>query len=305
MQWYAAKALNTNEVFYAATFSAIPTIMPTITSLHIYPIKSCAGIDLKQATLTPSGLRHLHTHDRQWMVVDSTGRFLTQREYPQMALIVPSLHAEGMRLSAPGMAVLDIARASKGSALSVSVWDDSLVAQDCHDTIAQWFTTIIGVPCRLVRFDPASLRLASKKWTGERLTPILFADGYPMLLTSQASLDDLNQKLMAQGRDALPMNRFRPNIVIDGIAAFEEDFADTFSTDKVRLQPVKPCPRCPIPSIDQATGKHGPDPMDILQTYRANPRVDGGITFGMNMILLEGDEEVLRVGQEIAFELAF
>ena len=170
---------------------------------------------------------------------------------------------------------------------------------------ANWFSAMIGIPCRLVRFDPASKRLASKKWTGEREAPTLFSDGFPILLTSQASLNDLNQKLQAQGRDALPMDRFRPNIVIDGVEAFEEDFVETFSTGKVRLQPVKPCPRCPMPSIDQATGKFGPDPMDILQTYRANPKVDGGITFGMNIILQEGDGEVLRVGQDLEMELAF
>jgi uncharacterized protein len=280
--------------------------MPTITSLTIYPIKSCAGIALQEATLTPAGMRHQQANDREWMVVDSTGRFLTQREYPQMALIAPALHPEGMRLTAPGMPALDIPFNSPASTtLAVVVWDDSLKAQDSNDTIANWFSAMIGIPCRLVRFDPASKRLASKKWTGEREVPTLFSDGFPMLLTSQASLNDLNHKLQAQGRDALPMNRFRPNIVIDGVEAFEEDFAETFSTGKVRLQPVKPCPRCPMPSIDQATGKFGPDPMDILQTYRANPKVDGGITFGMNIILLEGDGEVLRVGQEIEVELAF
>ena len=280
--------------------------MPTITSLHIYPIKSCAGIAVTEATLTPAGLRHQQTNDREWMVVDATGRFLTQREYPQMALIVPTLHAEGMRLTAPGMTALEIAFALPApNPIPVTVWDDSLIAHDCGDAVAAWFSTIIGDACRLVHFDAASKRFASKKWTGGRDVPTLFADGYPILLASQASLDDLNQKLGVQGRSGLPMNRFRPNIVIDGVEAFEEDFVETFSTGNVQLQPVKPCPRCPIPSIDQATGKHGPDPLDILQTYRANPKVDGGITFGMNTILLEGEGKVLRVGQEIAMELAF
>lgn len=280
--------------------------MPTITSLHIYPIKSCAGISLKEATLTSAGLRHQQTNDREWMVVDASGRFLTQREYPQMARIVPTLHAASMRLTAPGMVVLELAFASPAAnPIPVSVWDDSLIAHDCGDAAAAWFSDAIGAACRLVHFAATSKRFAGKKWTGGREVPTLFADGYPILLTSQASLDDVNQKLGAQGRSALPMNRFRPNIVIDGVEAFEEDFAETFSTGNVQLQPVKPCPRCPIPSIDQTTGKHGPDPLDILQTYRANPKVDGGITFGMNTILLEGEGEVLRVGQEMAMELAF
>ena len=289
--------------------------MPTITSLIIYPIKSCAGIALTEAIVTPAGLRYAEVSDREWMVVDSAGQFLTQREIPQMALIVPSLHSDGLRVTAPGMRTLNVSHTVVDSgvpatlpmptSLTVTVWDDSLSAQDCGDDIADWFSEAVGIPCRLVHFDPAIKRLASKKWTGGREVPTLFSDGYPILLISQASLDDLNQKLRITGRDALPMNRFRPNIVIDGVEPFEEDFVETFSIEKIRLQPVKPCPRCPIPSVDQATGKPGPDPVEILQTYRANPKVDGGITFGMNTILLDGEGEMLRIGQEIEIELAF
>jgi uncharacterized protein YcbX len=126
-----------------------------------------------------------------------------------------------------------------------------------------------------------------------------------MLLISEGSLADLNQRLHAQSRAPLPMNRFRPNLVIDGVDAFEEDYADTLQIGSVRLQPVKPCPRCPMPSIDQTTGLIGPDPLDILQSYRVNPKVDGGITFGMNVILLDGENEMLQVGQEVEIELAF
>ena len=280
--------------------------MPTITALIIYPIKSCAGITLREATLTSAGLRTQLANDREWMVVDLAGQFLTQRQIPQMALIVPHLHPQGLRLTAPGMSALDIPFILPvWTPTLVRVWDDDVIAQDCGEVAAEWFSIALGVPCRLVRFDPDSQRMASKKWTGGRAVPTRFSDGYPILLTSQASLDDLNQKLRAQGRDALPMNRFRPNIVIDGVEAFEEDYAETLSTAKIRLQPVKPCPRCPIPSIDQATGKPGPDPLDILQSYRINPKVDGGITFGMNTILLEGEGEIMRVGEEIDMALAF
>ena len=143
------------------------------------------------------------------------------------------------------------------------------------------------------------------KWTGGIEAPTLFADGYPMLVISEASLQDLNEKLQAQGRTPLPMNRFRPNIVITGIGAFEEDYAEALRIGAAKLKPVKPCPRCPIPSIDQATGEIGPDPLDILRTYRVNPKVDGGITFGMNAILIAGECEVLRVGQAVEVDLAF
>lgn len=283
--------------------------MPTITTLTLYPIKSCAGIDLPAATVTATGLSHQHVHDREWMVVDSAGQFLSQRSHAVMALIVPLLQADAMTVHAPDMPPLEIATAAltAGSlpTVTVQIWDDSVTAHDCGGQAADWFSRVIGLPCRLVRFDPACKRLASKKWTGDSDAPTRFSDGFPMLLISQESLDDLNRKLQAQGRAALPMNRFRPNIVIDGVAAFEEDFLATIRAGAACLQPVKPCARCPVPSIDQATAEHGPDPMDILMTYRANPRVDGGVTFGINTILLEGDGEILRIGQEIEVELAF
>jgi uncharacterized protein YcbX len=132
-----------------------------------------------------------------------------------------------------------------------------------------------------------------------------FADGYPLLLIGQSSLDDLNGRLRAAGRSTLPMDRFRPNLVVDGLEAFEEDYLASLSTGAAEIRPVKPCARCPIPSIDQATGIPGPDPMDILQTYRANPRMDGAVCMGMNCIVSAGAGSLLRVGQELAAELAF
>lgn len=283
--------------------------MPTLTELHLYPIKSCAGIALREATVTEAGLMSEHIYDREWMVVDAQGNFLTQREHPRMALIVPRIKSDTLELRAPGMLrleiPLDLSDPDQAPTLEVRLWDDTVKAYDCDETTAQWFSNAIGVPCRLVRFHPHAKRLANQQWTGDIEVPTLFSDGYPMLVISEASLQDLNQKLTAQGRTALPMNRFRPNLVINGVEAFEEDYAETIKLGDVTLKPVKPCPRCPIPSVDQATGIVGPSPLDILQTYRVNPKVDGGITFGMNAILLEGDGQVLRVGQEVEVELAF
>ncbi|MEO6921450.1 MAG: MOSC N-terminal beta barrel domain-containing protein [Collimonas sp.] len=283
--------------------------MSTITTLTLYPIKSCAGISLQAAIITAAGLSHQHVHDREWMVVDQAGQFLSQRSHPVMALIVPSLQADSMTLQAPGMAPLEIPtvqpEAAQAASMDVTIWDSSLSARDCGDAAAGWFSQVMGQSCRLVRFDPEARRLASKKWTLDVDAPTRFADGYPVLLISQGSLDDLNQKLQAQGSAALPMNRFRPNIVIDGVDPFEEDFAAIIQAGAARLQPVKPCTRCPIPSIDQATGKFGPDPMDILLTYRGNPRVDGAVTFGVNALLLEGAGEILHIGQSIELELDF
>jgi uncharacterized protein YcbX len=283
--------------------------MPILTELNLYPIKSCAGVALRQATLTKAGLMSEHIYDREWMVVDAQGRFMTQREFPKMALIVPRIKADTLELRAPGMLRLEIPLGlpapEDASARNVQVWSDTVQAYDCDDTTAAWFSNYLGTPCRLVRFHADAKRHGNAEWTGGIEAPTLFSDGYPMLVVSEASLDDLNGKLKAQGRDPLPMNRFRPNIVINGIEAFEEDYAESIRIGEAAVKPVKPCPRCPIPSIDQASGEIGPDPLDILRTYRANPKVDGGITFGMNAVLLEGEGQVLRVGQEVEVELAF
>lgn len=280
-----------------------------LTELNLYPIKSCAGIALREATLTSAGLMSDHIYDREWMVVNPQGEFMTQRDYPKMALIAPRIKAETLELRAPGMLRLEIPLAmpdqDETRTLNVQVWNDTVPAYDCDETTAAWFSSFLGTPCRLVRFHEKAKRIANTKWTNGIEAPTLFSDGYPMLVISEASLADLNNKLKAQERDTLPMNRFRPNIVINGIEAFEEDYAESFRIGKAKLKPVKPCPRCPVPSIDQATGEFGPDPLDILQTYRANPKVDGGITFGMNTILLEGEGQVLRIGQEVEVTLAF
>lgn len=283
--------------------------MPVLTELNLYPIKSCAGIALREATLTPAGLMSEHIYDREWMVVDPQGEFITQRDYPKMALIAPRIKADTLELRAPGMLRLEIPLGlpdpDEARTLNVRVWKDRVSAYDCDETTATWFSSFLGTPCRLVRFHAEAKRIANTEWTNGVEAPTLFADGYPMLMISEASLADLNDKLKAQGRDALPMNRFRPNIVINGVEAFEEDYAESYGIGGAKLKPVKPCPRCPIPSINQATGEFGPDPLDILQGYRANPKVDGGITFGMNTILLEGEGQVLRVGQEVDIALAF
>lgn len=283
--------------------------MPTITELTLYPIKSCAGVALREAIATPAGLMSEHIYDREWMLVDLQGEFLSQRTHPKMALITPRIKGETLEVRAPGMLRLEIPLGlpdpQEAPTMNVRVWDDTVKAYDCDETTAIWFSNAIGTPCRLVRFHPDAQRFADRQWTGDAEVPALFSDGFPMLVISTASLDDLNAKLSAEGRQHLPMNRFRPNIVIDGIEAFEEDYAESIAAAGVVLKPIKPCARCPIPSVDQATGIAGPDPLDILQTYRVNPKVDGGITFGMNAILLDGAGKTLRVGDSVEVELAF
>jgi uncharacterized protein YcbX len=286
--------------------------MAILTELNLYPIKSCGGIALREATITAAGLMSEQIYDREWMVVDAEGVSLTQRTHPKLALITPRIKSDTLELRAPGMLRLEIPLGlpdpDDALTINVRVWYDHdvmLKAYDCDDTTATWFTQALGVPCRLVRFHPHAKRLSSMKWTQGVEVPNLFSDGFPMLVIGEESLIDLNERLQAQGRTALPMNRFRTNITIRGIGAYEEDFADTITIGKAILKPVKPCARCTIPSVDQATGIVGPSPLDILQSYRANPKVDGGLTFGMNAILVAGDGQTIRIGQEVDLHLAF
>jgi uncharacterized protein YcbX len=283
--------------------------MAILSELILYPVKSCAGMSVREATLTSAGLSVDAVYDREWMVIDAAGQFLTQREYPRMALITPRLKGDTLELRAPGMLRLEIALGlpdpDHERTREVTVWDDRVLAYDCDELTATWFSKALGVACRLVRFHAGATRFASAKWTGALAAPTLFSDGFPILLAGSASLADLNQKLLAAGRAALPMNRFRPNLVIDGIDAFEEDYADTFVLGEAHLKPVKPCPRCPMPSVDQASGVPGPDPLDILRTYRSKPAMDDAICFGMNSILTQGDGERVFVGQVVTMNLAF
>ena len=283
--------------------------MATLSELTLYPIKSCAGIALRSAILTRAGLMTEQIYDREWMVVDADGQFLTQREHPKMALITPRLKLDTLELRAPGMLRLEIPLGlpdpADATVVEVGIFEERLAAYECDALTAAWFSNYLGLPCRLVRFHADAKRLANPKWTGGVEAPTLFSDGYPVLVIGAESLRDLNVRLAAAGRAALPMNRFRPNLVIDGIEAFEEDYVETFRLGDAVLKPVKPCPRCPMPSIDQEKGEYGPDPLDILQGYRSKPEVDGAVCFGMNNILLEGEGQRLQVGQAVDVTLAF
>ena len=281
--------------------------MPHLSEIAIYPIKSCAGLSVRAATLTASGLMVDGVHDREWMVIDPNGQFLSQREHPRMARIVPRIVPGKLILSAPGLPEHQIALGRDGTlalARQVQVWDDQCPALDQGDACASWFEQAIGVPCRLVRFDHAGRRVASAAWTGGIDAPLLFADGFPLLIIGAASLRDLNTRLCAAGRAALPMDRFRPNLVIDGMHAYEEDFVEQFGFGAAQVRPVKPCARCTIPAVDQARGELGPSPLDIMQSYRANARLDGALCFGMNALIAAGMPVTLVTGQSVELVLA-
>jgi len=234
-------------------------------------------------------------------VVDDKGDMITQRERPRLALVKPTLRADDMVLRAPGMLALHIALDAVEGATRARVWDDEVKAYDMGALAAQWFTDFIGQPARLVRFDPDQKRLSDKAWTGDLDAENAFGDGFPLLVTSTASLADLNRRLADKGVAPVTMERFRANLVLDGLQADDEDHLDEITIDAeggpVRLKLVKPCARCSIPNVDPVTAECGHEPGDTLATYRADARVRGGITFGMNAIILEGVERVLRPGQ--------
>ncbi|VTU36966.1 putative Fe-S protein [Variovorax sp. PBL-H6] len=285
-------------------------LQATIARLFVYPIKSCAGVELPEALLTETGLEF----DRAWMVVDAEGGFVTQRELPRMALIRPQMKHSEMVLRAPGMLALHIAFDRVERPARVRIWKDEVAAYDMGDIAAQWFSDFLSQPgrpqkLRLVRFDPEHKRLSNLKWTGGIEAQNQFADGYPLLVASEGSLAELNARLAAQGHGGVGIERFRPNIVLAGLQAHDEDRVELLHvrTDlgEARLQPVKPCSRCPIPDIDPATAEKSPEVGEMLCTYRADPRVDGAITFGMNAIVLEGIEHMLRRGQPVGANLRF
>ncbi|MGE0496893.1 MAG: MOSC domain-containing protein [Ramlibacter sp.] len=283
-------------------------ITARIARLFVYPVKSCAGIELREAVLTETGLEF----DRTWMVVDEAGEFVTQRELPRMALVQPKLRSDDMVLRGPGMLALHVALDAVEKPARVRVWNDVVDAWDMGDVAAQWFSDFLGQKLRLVRFDPDFRRVSSLDWTAGVQALNQFSDGYPVLVTSEASLAGLNQRLEAGGHAPVGMERFRPNVVLADLEAHDEDRVQTLLIEAgeageglVELKPVKPCARCPIPNIDPATALSSPEVSDTLQAYRQEPRLKGAVTFGMNAIALQGVGQVLRVGQTVRADYAF
>ncbi len=258
-----------------------------VSELSIYPVKSLGGIALQQSAVERFGLRN----DRRWMVVDDHDRYLTQREQSRMCLIQPEPLSNGLRLSAPGMETLQITHTPKMPIREVIVWNDRCRALDCGDAAAGWLGRFLGIDCRLVYFPDDGRRAVDPAYA--RAGDITaFSDGFPVLLITQASLDDLNDRLA----EPLSMRRFRPNLVIDGSEPYAEDQWKRLRIGDLTLRVVKPCSRCVIPTIDPASGKRHTDaePLRTLATYRMR---DHKIFFGQNVIVDGGGR--FEVGQPV------
>jgi len=279
-----------------------------IAQLFIYPIKSCAGIEVTQAQLTATGL----SMDREWMIVDQDGMFLTQRQVAHMVWIKPALSSTALTLSAPGFESVSIPLTLPSAPKQVTVWRDTLLGDDQGDAVAQWLDAYLAVPgkhYRLIRFSKQARRLSALDWTKGVEAVNKFSDGFAVQVVTQSALDELNTRLIEQGHEAVSMSRFRPNIVLDRLEAHTEDHLGelTIHTTQgsAQLHMVKPCPRCAIPDINPETAISSPEVNDTLRPYRTLARVNGAICFGMNGIVHAGVGQTLAVGQQAEGNFSF
>jgi uncharacterized protein YcbX len=270
----------------------------SIAGLYVHPVKSCARIAVDQAVVTETGLEW----DRQWMVVDESGEFVSQRELPKLALVRPALRANDLVLRAPGMLALHLALDAIESEARVRVWNDEVDAGDMGDLAAEWFSDFLGRRVRLARFDPQVQRVSDARWTGDTHALTAFADAFSLLVLSSAAIDQLNTRLQAHGSAPVQSDRFRPNLVLDGLQPHEEDWIDriTFDTPDapVVLRLVKPCTRCSIPDVDPQRGEPDHALGAELAAYRADARMNGQVTFGMNAVIESGTDSRLSVGMQ-------
>jgi uncharacterized protein YcbX len=279
--------------------------MPAVISrLLLYPVKGCRGVALSAAQLAPTGLAVGDVGDREWVIVDKDDEFLSQRELPRMALIETRLVSGALRLSAPGVPSIDIPFESRGDVVRIRVWNDELGAVTQGGLADQWLSDFLGRRARLMRFDPLARRTSSRQYTGVTEAPYKFADAFALLVTSESSLVHLNSRLKTKGLAPVDIDRFRPNLVIDGVDAFEEDYVREARIGDAVIELVKPCVRCTVPSVDPARGEQGTEPGDTLAVYRNDARA-GGVTFGVNGIVARGAGSELRVGDEVELTVRF
>lgn len=267
--------------------------------LYIYPVKSLRGVAVDAAEVDELGL----VGDRRFMVVDENGRFLTQRTLPRMALIETTLTAETLTLAAPGHGRVSVSRHADPGAPAdlrqVSVWkSEGLLAEDCGAAPAAWLGAFLGTAARLVRIGEKFLRPILKPNVAGPGDRVSFADAYPFLIVSEASLADLNDRLEEQGEDALPMDRFRPNLVIAGSSAYAEDVWPRFRIGGITFRAAGPCARCAVTTTDQQTAERGQEPLRTLARYRRDPADPSDVNFGQNLIH-ETKRGTLRVGDEV------
>ena len=261
----------------------------TLSAINVYPVKGLQGIALKEAQCTDRGIEH----DRRWMVVDDEGEFLSQRELPRMATIWTDIDRDKLSLAAPDHREIDVPlQPAWGERVRVRVWDSECEAIAPSAEADAWLSTVLDRFCRLVYMPDSTRRESSQKHAGPGKL-VGFADGYAYLVTGESSLADLNARLIAKQHAPLPMNRFRPNLVVSGAAPWAEDLWRELRVGDALLRSAKPCGRCQVTTTDQSTGEvKGPEPLATLSTFRESK--DYGVMFGMNLVTIRPG--AIRVG---------
>jgi uncharacterized protein YcbX len=248
--------------------------MLTLSEIYIYPIKSLGGISLQTSKIEERGLQY----DRRWMLVDTNNKFITQRTFPQMALLGVKLKQYGLKIyhkNQPNENII-IPFYSKGKTTTVTVWNDECITTEVSEEINKWFSDKLKLKCKLVYMPDTTERNVDKKYVNEKkLTG--FSDGYPFLIIGQSSLDLLNTKL----KQKIPINRFRPNFVFTGGKPHEEDTWEKIKIGNAIFEIVKPCSRCILTTVNQDTGIKGKEPLATLSTYR---NFNNKVLFGQNLI---------------------
>ena len=270
-----------------------------ISQLWTYPIKSLPGVRLKQSRLLAKGLEY----DRSWMLVDSDNHFISQRQYPQLALISVSIEDYGIRVSFKEMPALIIpwvnTEIESLEPIQVTVWNDSCDALHINTAIDNWFSEVLEFDCQLVYLPEESERLVDKDYAfkGEQTR---FSDGFPLLLISEESLQDLNTRLSSKNEKPLSMKNFRPNIVVSGCSAYDEDSWTQFTINQSVFTISKPCSRCIITTIDPNTAEKSKtgEPLKTLRLYR---KKENKVYFGQNVLFKSQQSEILTAGDRLLF----
>jgi uncharacterized protein len=265
--------------------------MASVGSLHVHPVKSCAGFAPREVVLAHNGF----AHDREWVLVGPGDRFLTQRELPRLALVRTRIDAGHLTLGIPDAVPVGVPVGHAGELRTVTVWGAQCPAFDAGDEAAGALSAFLGQPVRLMRFDARHIRLSEPARTGGIAAPNFFTDGYPVLVLSRASVEDLGRRV---GRP-LPLDRFRANLVLDGVEPYAEDAVREIDIGAVTLRLVKPCTRCVVTTTDQASGaRDGDEPLRTLKQYRLD-RALRGVVFGMNAVIVRGQGHRIETGQPV------
>lgn len=264
--------------------------MMYVSELWIYPIKSCRGIAVESLQLEDRGPRN----DRRWMLVDNDGVFISQRTVPRLALVDVALAGDDVLVSTPGTSPLRLSVPRQSPEEPCTIWDDTVPLRYTDEAANEWFSSLLQIDCRLMYMPVSTQRVVDPTYSPERRL-VSLADAFPLLLIGQASLDLLNEKLIAKGEDAVPMKRFRPNVVVAGATPHAEDEWQRIDIGGSMYDVVKPCARCSTTTVDTTTGIPGKEPLRTLAEYRKR---GSKVMFGQNVI--HATQSVVRVNDVVS-----